>query len=571
MSLIGSLNAAKTSLAAHSAALQTTSNNVANAATPGYTRQRADLQNRQGTNGGAAATLGNGVRLAGVERQIDRALEMRLRGGISEEAAAASRVDLLGQLEHVFNELSDEDLSTRTSEFFNAWARLADKPQDLALRDVVVQEGRSLAGLLNEMDAELGLAADRADETLRGDVEAANRLAGTVADFNKQIAAAENGGRTPVNDLRDRRDQAVRDLAQLVNLRTADGTAGGTDVYVGSSLVVSGGQSFGLNLRPPRPTDFQTAPEKQSARPVVAVGDDQGRLDVRSGRVGGTLAARAVAEEARGDLDDLAGRLIFDLNKLHAQGQGLTGRAEFTASAAVDDPALPLDAAGNGLAFGPKNGSFVVHVTDAATGLTDQTLVDVDLDGLGAGTTLDDLAASLDAIDGVGAAVTAGRLRVTSTNPGGAIAFADDSSDVLAALGVNGFFEGSGASDVRVAEALAANPRHLAAAGNGRPGDNTTALAIGALESAPGPDGLSLEQTYTRLVSDVTGASADARTAREAAGGVRSTLEAQRDALSGVSLDEEAADLLRYQRAYQAAARLIAATDEMLMTVINLV
>ena len=69
----------------------------------------------------------------------------------------------------------------------------------------------------------------------------------------------------------------------------------------------------------------------------------------------------------------------------------------------------------------------------------------------------------------------------------------------------------------------------------------------------------------------MTGAAADARTAREAAGGVRSTLEAQRDALSGVSLDEEAADLLRYQRAYQAAARLIAATDEMLMTVMNLV
>ena len=329
MSLLGSINAAKTSLAAHSAAIQTTSNNVANAATPGYTRQKADLENRLGAARAGIGALGNGVRVASVERQIDQALEMRLRGGISEEAAAKSRTDLLGQLEHVFNELSDEDLSTRTSAFFNAWARLADKPQDLALRDVVVQEGRSLAGLLNEMDAELGAAADRADQTLRGDVESANRLAGTVADFNKQIADAENGGRTPANDLRDRRDSAVRELAELVNLRTAEGAAGATDVYVGSSLVVGGTKSFGLDLRPPRPTDFQTAPERQTARPVVAVGDDQGRLDVRSGRVGGTLAARATAERAREGLNDLAGRLIFDLNKLHAQGQGLSGRDSY--------------------------------------------------------------------------------------------------------------------------------------------------------------------------------------------------------------------------------------------------
>ena len=570
MSLLGSINASKSALAVNAAAIQTTSNNVANAATEGYTRQRADVGSTAG-NVVAGHSLGNGVELRAIERQIDQALETRLRFGIAEEAAASQKGELLSRLEDVFNELSDNDLSTQLSGFFNSWAELADKPQDVALRDVVVQEGAAAADLLREMDARLAENESQANTSLEQDVAAANRLADQIAEFNVRISQAENGGRTPVNALRDQRDQSVRDLARLADVRIAEQDNGQTDIYVAGSLLVAGGESRGLTLRAPRETDFQAAPDLVRDQPVVAIGDDQARVDLRAGRLGGTLGAREEVAVARDGLRELAGNLIFELNKLHAAGQGTVGRTRFPANVQVTDATLPLDAEGNGLDFLPKNGSFVVNVTDGGTGLTSQTLVSVDLDGIGTDTTLLDLRADLDAIDGIGATIEAGRLVVTTDGPGNTINFDDDTSNVLASLGVNGFFTGSGAEDIRIDPALAADPRLLAAAGNTQPGDNQTALAISNLETKVLDGGLTFTQQHDRLVVGVTGAAADARTAREAATGVRQTLEAQRDALSGVSLDEEAADLLRYQRAYQAAARLIAAVDEMLLTIMNLV
>jgi flagellar hook-associated protein 1 FlgK len=213
-------------------------------------------------------------------------------------------------------------------------------------------------------------------------------------------------------------------------------------------------------------------------------------------------------------------------------------------------------------------------VKDKASGLVTSTLVEVDLDGLNADdTTLNDLTAALDGVGNISATNASGLLKVNADSAQVEISFSQDSSGVLAALGVNSFYTGKDATDIAVNAQVKSNPSLLAAAKNGEKGDNQTARDIAALESTklPSLGGASLKDTYQTLVNEIAVDAADAKNSAEATRVVKETLEAQREALSGVSLDEEAINLIRQQRAFQGASRLIAAVDELMQTILQLV
>jgi flagellar hook-associated protein 1 FlgK len=200
--------------------------------------------------------------------------------------------------------------------------------------------------------------------------------------------------------------------------------------------------------------------------------------------------------------------------------------------------------------------------------------VPIDLDGAGGNdTTLTSLIASLDAIDGISASSVGGKLRLQADNPNAQITFSQDSSGVLAALGINAFFTGSDAGNMAVHQSIKTRPQLLAAASNGEKGDNQTALAIAALEAQPlsALGGTSLREAYQSSVNRLATRAAGARNDADASRIVKETLLAQREALSGVSLDEEAINLIRQQRAFQGAARMIAAVDEMMATIMQLI
>jgi flagellar hook-associated protein 1 FlgK len=139
-------------------------------------------------------------------------------------------------------------------------------------------------------------------------------------------------------------------------------------------------------------------------------------------------------------------------------------------------------------------------------------------------------------------------------------------------LGINGFFTGSDASDIAVSDVIRSKPALLAAARNGERGDNQTALAISALESTAleSLGGASLKESYEAMINGVATSAAAAKSNAEAATTVRQTLEAQRESLSGVSLDEEAVNLIKQQRAFQGAAKLIQTVNEMMQTLLNM-
>ena len=565
MSLIGTLNLSKTALSVQQAAIQTTGNNIANAGNADYTRQTTGIVANKDKQLTPGVFIGTGLNLESISRQIDESLQGRLRASVSDEQAADTAQQWLGRIESVFNELSDQDLSTQLSTFFNSWSNLANKPQDVGLRQVVIQSGSTVAQWLRDLRTQLGSLQADIDGRMQAQSDEANALAAQVADLNQQIVVTEGGAGGLANGLRDQRDVVLKKLAGLVDVKTVEQPTGVIDVYVGSEPLVSGTTSRGVSLRK------ETVDGKLATTVTFKAND--GAMKLTGGQLGALGQARDRVDDVLDQFDDLAGNLIFELNKLHASGQGLEGFSTVTATNQVDDSNVALTDPRANLRFPPNHGSFVVHVKNKTSGLVTSTLVQVDLDGAGGNdTTLESLRASLDAVADITASDVGGKLRIAADSTDSQISFSQDSSGVLAAMGINSFFTGKDASDIAVNQTIQERPQLLAAAKNGERGDNQTALAIAALESkaVAALNGASLKESYQNSVNTVATAAAAARNDAEATRTVKETLEAQREALSGVSLDEEAINLIRQQRAFQGAARVIAAVDEMMQTLLSI-
>ncbi len=271
-------------------------------------------------------------------------------------------------------------------------------------------------------------------------------------------------------------------------------------------------------------------------------------------------------------LKDFSQTFIYEFNKAFTSGQGLTGYQSITSESAVADTKQPLDAAG--LPFTPENGSFQVKVRDKQTGLTQTTNVQVDLDGLDDNdTSLDDLAAKLNAIDGVSASVSpTRRLVIKSESTQQDFAFANDTSGVLASLGVGTFFSGSDATNISVNQAVVDDPGKFAASRGGIGADTDNAVTLAGLLNQPleSQNGASIGVLYDRIAGNVTQGSNAAKAIADGYRTFEDTLSAQQLSVSGVSLDEEAVRLISYQRTYQASAKYISTLDELLNTLVQL-
>ena len=562
MSINGTLNIGATALAVNQAALQTVGNNIANVGNANYTRQRTELAAGKSHQIGKGIFVGTGVELEGIRRQIDEHLEARLRSSISNNQGAAETSTWLNRVESVFNELSDQDISTGLSEFFNAWSDLAQTPQDMAKRQVVIENAKSLTGQLGSLRQTLGEIASDANDSLVSTAQEADRLIASIAELNGKIS---NSGGKANTGLMDQRDSQIKQLAELMDIRTRPREDGSMTVYAGNEPLIEGAHGRGITIR----TDVLEG----STEKTVVFKDDGGSVTIRDGKLGALDSVNNQITNTVEQIDQLAGALIFEVNKLHSSGQGLEGHAELTSEHAVADATVSLASEETDLDFTPTHGSFVVNVKDKLTGAVSSTLISVDLDGLNSNDmSLNDLATAIDGVDNINASVVGGRLTVATDSNAVEFSFSQDTSGVLASLGMSGFFTGSSALDIGVSDQVISNLKLLAVSGNGEPADNQTALAINALreKSLDSLGGRSLMQAYESSVNETAASAANATTNAEASAAIQDTIQAQRDAVSGVSLDEEAIQLMQYQRAYQGAARLVTVTNEMMQTLLNI-
>lgn len=568
----------RSALAASQLGVQVASNNLANAATPGYTRQSLGLEPLAGDASTQQGQIGNGVRFSGVRRQIDPALEARLNSSISTAASADEVLRAFAGLETIFNELTDLDLSSEMGNFFTGWSELANGTQAQAQ---VVEQGELLAGFIQRLRGEMSSQRNELNSRLGSLTEDANEKLDQVARLNEQITASEGGG-AQNNPLRDQRDQLVRELSEIMDINTIEQASGAIDVLVGSTPVVLGATNQGVELR--------DVPRGDRIESQVTISSTGQVLDVSGGKIGGVIESRDnTVDDTIAKLDELAGQLIFEVNKLHSTGataQGLSSaQSQIQISASDQTVSLnsPLNTSIAELPFQPVNGGFVVRTVDAGSGAVTTTRIDIDLDGIDAtgqpgftdDTTIMDIATDIDAIQGLTATVTGdGRLSIQA-QPGTSFTFGEDSSGALAVLGVNSYFSGKDATDIAVSDQLSDNPLMLMTGRyeNDTFLENGTSLSIAELQDTgldafQGQDVGAFWRTAVQQLSVKTGS---ARVLAESTSLVRDSVESQRLALSGVDTDEEAVNLLQFQKAYTGAARIIQTTNEMLDTLINLI
>lgn len=570
MGLIGSLQIGRTGLLASQAALQVVGQNLANLSTEGYHRQKITLAPERSQEIGQGLFLGRGVTIQSITRVVDEALESRLRGSISDQSASEVRQQLLGRIEAIENEFSGTDLSTALGEFFDAFSELANRPQDVSLRTMLTEQAGSVAGFIRDLSNEFSQVQLQTIAQTDQTVETVNDLLTRIATLNEQVSVQSRGaGGAP--GLRDQRDQLLSELSQYLDISTVEQSSGSVDVFVGSLPIILNNRSRGVELK------TNTANGQIATQVVISA--DKSPLDIRSGELGALIEFKeSDIQDAIDAINTLASQLIYQVNRIHSQGQGLALRDSVTGATAVADATVALnDLDATDLAIAPTHGSFQVHVVQKSTGQIVTRTINVDLDGINpAGdTTLTSLAADIDAAANITATVTPdGKLKITADSNDFQISFSDDSSGALAVLGINTFFSGKDAFDINVNSDIKANPQLIAAAaagaGGGNSGDNSNALAIAGLrhEAISELNGLSLTQHWNRHVEDFAVRQAQSRQKYQSDTVIREGLSNQQQSVSGVNVDEESIDLMQYQRAYQASARLLTVIDEMMQTLI---
>jgi flagellar hook-associated protein 1 FlgK len=548
--------------------LQVVGDNIANSSTPGYVRQEAIYApapvQRQGD-----LVLGLGVQVEAIVQRLDRFILERLVGARSDRAAAETQEKVFRDLEVLMNELSaDVDLSSALTGFFNAVDEVLKDPGNVATRHLAIGKGTALATNITNLHSRALSIQRQLDERVVAVADSINELSERIRLLNIQISSTEGGeaGKSDAGALRVRRQEAVDSLAELIGIRVHEQPSGGLSISLNGEFLVFEGQR--------REVFIETTSEDGSPTGTINFIDTNSALETSTGELYGLYAGRdEIVDGFLSGLDELAATLAFEFNKVHSQGQGLVGFQNVTSVETVLDADAALDAAG--LAFAPVHGAFDVLIRNKDDGLTKTHTVLVDLNGLDDDLSLNGLAAQLNEIAGLSASVTSGgALSLASESPDVEFAFSGDTSGLLAALGINTFFVGSSAGGLGVNKELKgiANAARFAASLGGIGEDSANAERLSAFLDRPldAIGGASIADLYDQLINEVTQGSAVAQSIAEGVRVFEGTLEGQAQAVSGVSLDEEAIKMISLQRIYQASARYIQTISELLDTLVNL-
>jgi flagellar hook-associated protein 1 FlgK len=567
MSLFGSIQMAGNTLQAMDVALQVVNQNISNANTTGYIREEAVLQTA-GTQQSGNLLLGTGVEVTAVVQKIDKYLEERIRGTTSDSSYADTLKSNYTQLEGVLNALSNSnDLSTAMNTFFSSISDILNSPDDVTVRNKAVSNGQTLADDITSMFQQVKSLRSDVNDQIKGMANSINQLTDKIGKLNAQISQMQSStsSNSDAVGLTDQRLAALTDLAKLVNISTTEQTDGTISVYCGGEYLVSEGNSrqvkvtlnsdsYGLNAAKICFVDSGAALKPTS-------GELRGLIDSRDEVLGGFL----------NQLNDFAQTLTYEFNKVYSSGQGLNGYTTLTSQYAVDDASKALNDAG--LTYTPENGSFQVLVTDTQTGLTTTTTIQIDLNGTSNDTTLADLNDALNNINGISSQILSnGTLKITSDSSDTKISFANDTSGVLASLGLNVFFTGTSAGDIGVSKAVVDDPSLFAASsgGIGADTDNAQILANFVDQKLTSHNNETVGDMYTNIVADTAQKSSTAASNSTAAATYLSSLKSQESSISGVSLDEEAIKMLIYQKVYQASAKLISTISNLLDSLMNI-
>jgi flagellar hook-associated protein 1 FlgK len=570
MSLFGSIQLGANTLQAMQIGLQVTGNNIANADTPGYIRQETVYKPAPVQRIGGLV-LGLGVQVDGIVQQIDKFVQDRLVGAKGDRAGADIQQKAYNEVETVLNGLSGTtDLSTSLTTFVNSIQGVLGGGDSPATRNLIVGNGQALTQNITNLASRVGSIRDEYNDRVASSAGEINNLADQIKKLNVQIATAEGGGSSSsqAGGLRVQRQTAINRLSEIVGIKVTEQPSGADNISVGGEFLVFEGQS--------RQVEVKKTSGNGALENTIQFSDTKSALAANSGELQGEYTARdQIAGNLLDGLNKFASTLAFEFNKVYSQGQGSVGFGKLTSVNSVTDADKPLDEAG--LAFSPTNGTFQILVHNKNQDITQTHDITIAVNGLDNDTTLNSLAKQIDSIDGISASVTTGgKLQITSDSSDTEFAFSGDTSGTLASLGLNTFFTGSTAQDIGVNQELIGigNEAKFAASGGGlgSNADTGNAEKLSQFLSTPlaSADGSKLPDIYDQIINSVSQGATVAKSTASGYQTFEAQLNGQLQAVGGVSIDEEAIQLMTLQRIYQASARFIKTASDLLDVLVNI-
>ncbi len=333
-------------VAAYQRALGTVSNNIANVATDGYSRQDVNLQANPVSKVGNIY-LGTGVIVDGVKRQYDAFTEANLRNSNSDLASQEPMVNYANRVIDVLGGQST-GLTTAIDQFFNSARDLSSDPASTVLRGSFVRDAEGLASRFGELSSQLDMVQSETDQSVQSSVNEMNTIFGELANVNKQLTKVQTEAAQPP-DLLDQRDKLLKDLSAYAHVNTKFTTNGTVTVSLGSSInqdVVVDGNSSKLIFASNNPD----SPGKTNLI-LDQYGTPSTLTGITSGKLAGLLSFQEqVLGTTRSALDNLATTLTTEINKVHEQGvdgYGKPGGALFTLDASATSVAGGIKVAFN--------------------------------------------------------------------------------------------------------------------------------------------------------------------------------------------------------------------------------
>jgi len=315
------MDVGRRSLANSQTALQTTAHNVANRSTEGYSRQRVDFVTNEPVGEGKLR-IGMGAKASQVTRTNDMYLEKQIEREGTQLGYYQAKSDILGRVEQVYNEQTNEGLNHSIGNFFNSMRELSNNPESLATRTEVKESADHLAKDFNHVDGQLKEIQRDADFRVQTKVSEINQITKEISQLNEKVQVVELQG-VPANDERDRRDMLLKQLGDKVNIRYAEGKDGQLTITAGNTAVLVSGYSH-------RDLEAVATPGREGKRegnvdifykstengtPINVTGQFTG------GELGGILEVRdKVCNDYIDHMDETAYSLAWNVNKTHVEG-----------------------------------------------------------------------------------------------------------------------------------------------------------------------------------------------------------------------------------------------------------
>ena len=562
----GMLGTAITGLQAFQRSLETTSHNIANVNTEGYSRQRVDLVTSKEHMIGVGY-LGTGVTINNISRSYDQFITTQLRSS----TAAYGDVDKYSQLaSQVDNILADPAVGMEPAikNFFNAVNDATDDPSSIPARQVLLSETEILSGRFDTMNSRFEQIREQINSDMVVMADEISAYAATIADLNERIASEQgrpNGNQQP-NDLLDKRDTVLNQLAELVDISVVPSNSNMVNVFMGKGQILVLDTVF--NSVVTQPSEFD--PTKLDIGIKTAAGNiGIVTNQVTGGALAGTLRFRdEVLDPAQQRLGSVAASIAMEFNSIHEAGFDLDGNAGtlFFKGQGIGTEPIPVAVSATN-----STGSSVTAMFDN-TNITNIDYSDYQLDvtagpvytltrsvdntsitltDSGGGVLVATLPDTLPGISIASAGLTAGDsflIRPTYSAASTIDQGLTDSREI--ALATNAAIDSSGNSYVITGP---------------MPGDNRNGLALAGLENKQGMIGgtASFQDGYGLIVSEVGVLTSSAKIATAAQETLLNNAKSAWGNVSGVNLDEEAANLIKFQQSYQAAAQMIAVSDNL--------